>query len=54
MQGAFQADPQQVSGHPITLIDDVYTTGATLAAAANALLAAGATTVSGYCIAQTA
>ncbi len=54
MQGAFQANPQQVSGQSIILIDDVYTTGATMSAAANALLTAGATTVSGYCIAQTA
>jgi len=38
--GAFSADP--VDGLELVLVDDVFTTGATLAAAAAALMAAGA------------
>lgn len=50
--GAFAAAGQTLHGRHVLLIDDVYTTGATLDAAAVALLAAGADTVSGYCLAR--
>ncbi|MEM6707197.1 MAG: ComF family protein [Pseudomonadota bacterium] len=45
---AFLARPQVNSRH-LALIDDVYTTGATSTAAANALYAAGATRVDVWC-----
>lgn len=50
--GAFLAVPERVVGRHILLIDDVYTTGATMNAAAEALLDAGAASVSGYCLAR--
>lgn len=50
--GAFVARPERVADLNILLIDDVCTTGATLSAAATALLECGARTVSGYCLAQ--
>ncbi|MFZ0545462.1 MAG: ComF family protein, partial [Candidatus Promineifilaceae bacterium] len=51
VQGAFVAEPTFIMGKDILLVDDVRTTGATLVAAANVLLAAGAKSVSAYCLA---
>lgn len=52
VQGAFEADMRPVQGQQILLVDDVCTTGATLHAAAQALLAAGAHSVNAYCLAR--
>jgi ComF family protein len=52
VQRAFRADPKQVAGSRILLVDDVVTSGATLAASAEALLEAGAASVSAYCLAR--
>jgi ComF family protein len=52
VRDAFSANAQQVTNKQILLIDDVYTTGATMAAAAGALLDSGAAGVSAYCLAR--
>lgn len=52
VRGAFSAAAEIVSGRHVLLVDDVLTTGATMTAAAEALLAAGAATVAGYCLAR--
>jgi len=52
VKGAFEADPAVVVGRSVVLVDDVLTTGATMTAAAEALLAAGAQAVSAYCLAR--
>lgn len=50
MAGAFAAAPEQISGHNVLLLDDVYTTGSTMAACADAALAAGAQAVYGLTV----
>ena len=49
---AFEAKSRAVLGQTIILVDDVCTTGATLAACAEALRAAGATCVWGFTLAR--
>lgn len=50
--GAFQADSQAVTRLRVLVVDDVFTTGATLTAAATALDAAGASAVAGVTFAR--
>lgn len=45
MAAVFEADPQRCAGQVILLIDDVYTTGATMSAAAQALTDARASAI---------
>lgn len=52
VHGAFSAVADVVGGRDVLLVDDVLTTGATMRAAAEALLAAGAASVSAYCLAR--
>ena len=52
VQEAFHVEGTDAVNKDILLVDDVCTTGATLTAAANALLSAGAKSVSAYCLAR--
>ena len=52
VRGAFAADPSLAGGH-IAIVDDVMTTGATLASAAESMLRAGASSVEAWAVART-
>ncbi|MBF0623444.1 MAG: ComF family protein [Magnetococcales bacterium] len=52
MQGAFVARQSLVAGRSLLLVDDVVTTGATMAAAVRALKQAGAARVAVVCLAR--
>ncbi|MBE2192754.1 MAG: ComF family protein [Anaerolinea sp.] len=52
VRDAFEAAPDLVSGQAVVLLDDVYTTGATLHECASALRAAGAAHVWGLTVAR--
>lgn len=52
VQGAFCAAPQQVVGKMVVLVDDLYTTGATLSSCTQALVQAGAALVFGVTVAR--
>lgn len=52
VQGAFVAGAKPVSGRTIIIIDDVFTSGATMTECASSLIAAGARTVVGLAAAR--
>jgi ComF family protein len=53
VKGAFLADESLVSGRSLLLVDDVYTTGATVSAAVVELRRAGAKRIAVFCVATT-
>ena len=53
LRGAFDADPQQVAGRHVAIVDDVLTTGASCHALSQALHKAGARRIDVWCVART-
>lgn len=53
LDGAFEADPNLVRGRRVLLLDDVFTTGATMRQASKALRTAGASYIFAVTIART-
>jgi ComF family protein len=53
VQDAFLADPDRIAGRSLLLIDDVFTTGATMASAVAELRRRGAKRVAVLCVART-
>jgi len=51
LRDAFAADPSRVAARHVAIVDDVLTTGSTVAALATTLLAAGAARVDVWCLA---
>ncbi|MBM4296406.1 MAG: ComF family protein [Deltaproteobacteria bacterium] len=51
--GAFEVNSSQVKGHHVLLVDDLYRSGATMNAMAEALLRSGATAVFAFAFTQT-
>jgi ComF family protein len=52
VRGAFYADPREVQNEIVLIVDDLYTTGATMSACAHALLQARAKSVYGMSVAR--
>ncbi|MBF0447397.1 MAG: ComF family protein [Magnetococcales bacterium] len=52
VQGAFWADPKRIAGQSVLVVDDVYTTGATMAAAVQTLHRVGARRIVILCFAR--
>lgn len=53
LRGAFDADPQQLAGRHVAIVDDVLTTGASCHALSLALRKAGALRIDVWCVART-
>lgn len=50
VRGAFRGFPEKIHGQRVLMVDDLYTTGATMSACAEALLKAGAEAVYGLTV----
>ncbi|NIS79417.1 MAG: ComF family protein [Anaerolineales bacterium] len=50
--GAFRAETRRLTGRPVLVVDDLFTTGSTLSSCAEALLSAGAASVFALTVAR--